>query len=110
MCQAFSSWQRLNKATSKDPDKYSRMRSDGLVHLQFACELYKRQAAAGRLVLHEHPAQADSWAEESVHTTLLVTLHNIMFIANTVWVHEEVLFPNRVFFNRFLCFFGSQFD
>ena len=31
------------------------------VHMEFVCKMYKKQLAAGRHFLHEHPAGATSW-------------------------------------------------
>ena len=39
-------------------------------HLEFVCQLYKLQAEAGRLFLHEHPAQASSWEEDCIGRTM----------------------------------------
>lgn len=69
-CVAFSPWQRLNRLRSRDPDKYRRMREDGVTHLKFVCHLYAKQVKAGRYFLHEHPAQADSWTESCIQDIL----------------------------------------
>ena len=34
-----------------------------MVHLRFVCELYQEQLRHGRYFLHDHLAQASSWAE-----------------------------------------------
>jgi len=34
-----------------------------MLHLEFVCELYRDQVAAGRYFLHEHPETATSWDE-----------------------------------------------
>ena len=62
-CVAFSPWQRLNRLRSRNPEKYKKMREDGVMHLKFVCHLYAKQVKAGRYFLREHPAQADSWTE-----------------------------------------------
>ena len=36
------------------------------VHLQFVCEVYKKQLAAGRHFLHEHPGNATSWKVDCI--------------------------------------------
>ena len=38
--------------------------------MEFVCELYADQIKAGRLFLHEHPAQASSWDEQCIERIL----------------------------------------
>jgi hypothetical protein len=66
MCRAWSTWQALNEARSKDPDKYRRSKVQAELHMRFVCELYQLQIDAGRYFLHEHPAGASSWSLECV--------------------------------------------
>ena len=68
MCTAFSAWQRINNR-KRDPSIVSKEYVRAMIHIRFTMELYKIQHAAGRYFLHEHPAQASSWAEDVVlHT------------------------------------------
>ena len=39
-------------------------------HLRFCMRLYKKQADAGRLFLHEHPAYATSWKMPEVEKVM----------------------------------------
>ena len=66
MCTMYSPWQRINRF--RDVSRYKREKKRARRHLEFVCELYHMQLARGRLFLHEHPAQADSW-EELCHQT-----------------------------------------
>ena len=72
MCVEFSAWQRLNKAKSPTPEEYDERRKKAVRHLDFVCKLYRLQADAGRLFLHEHPAQASSWEEDCVERILKI--------------------------------------
>ena len=65
MCTAFSSWQHINNK-KRDPSVVESERKSGLMHLAWMCKLYAKQARAGRLFLHEHPAHATSWNEKCV--------------------------------------------
>ena len=53
----------------RNPDIVSREYVRAMIHIRFTMELYQLQHAAGRYFLHEHPAQASSWAEEIVRRT-----------------------------------------
>ena len=57
MCTAFSTWQFIN-SNKRDPNIVQAEKKAGLVHLPWMCKLYAKQAAAGRLFLHEHPGNA----------------------------------------------------
>ena len=65
MCTAFSAWQHLNKHR-RDPTVITKEYTRAMIHIRFCMELYALQAREGRYFLHEHPAQATSWAEEEV--------------------------------------------
>ena len=65
-CTDFRPRQRLNKAKAANPEEYVEARRRGVRHLEFVCKLYKLQHEAGRLFLHEHPRQADSWEEACI--------------------------------------------
>ena len=65
MCTAFCTWQKLNHARM-DPEIVRREMVRARVHLDFTMHLYRKQVAAGRLFLHEHPAHATSWQEPTV--------------------------------------------
>ena len=43
------------------------------MHLAWMCKMYERQLAAGRLILHEHPANATSWSEPCILSVLQKT-------------------------------------
>ena len=49
-----------------DPDVVREKLAEGRLHLQFVASLYRIQAAEGRYFLHEHPATALSWKENTV--------------------------------------------
>ena len=38
--------------------------------LNFACQVYSKQDAAGRTYIHEHPLSASSWKEEAIQELL----------------------------------------
>lgn len=65
MCTAFSTWQFINNK-KRDPNIVQAEKKAGLVHLAWMCKLFAKQAAAGRLFLHEHPGNATSWDEKCV--------------------------------------------
>ena len=56
-CAAFSQLQNL----AKDSERWRALAREGMQHLTFVCELYKKQIDGERFFLHEHPAQARSW-------------------------------------------------
>ena len=56
-CSFASTLQRLNP----DSPQWRALLRQGLQHLVFVCEMYKRQHSAGRRFLHEHPEHAASW-------------------------------------------------
>ena len=74
MCTAFSAWQHINNS-QRDPEVTSKEYERGFCHFRFCCELYEHQAAHGRYLLHEHPAQATSWCTEEVKR--IVDLENV---------------------------------
>ena len=47
-----------------DPETVKKKLEEGRIHLKFVARLYRRQLAAGRHFVHEHPAGAQSWKEE----------------------------------------------
>ena len=69
MCTAFSTWQYINNA-KRDPDVVAKELAAGRMHLAWMCRMYLKQIAAGRLFLHEHPANATSWNEPCVREVL----------------------------------------
>ena len=40
-----------NKLRQRDPDKYRKMREDGITHLKCVCYLYETHVKAGRYVV-----------------------------------------------------------
>ena len=89
MCTAFSAWQHINNS-KRDPSVVAKEYARGLSHLKFCCELYEYQVAHGRYFLHEHPAQAMSWATKEVKRIL-----DLEGVARTVG-HQ--------------CQFGAEYD
>ena len=59
MCTKFSSWRRISRVRGEDPSLIRAERDEAVSHFAFVCHLYAKQAAARRLFLHEHPAQAE---------------------------------------------------
>ena len=57
-CAAFSQLQNL----SRDSERWWALAREGMQHLTFVCELYKKQIDGERFFLHEHPAHARSWS------------------------------------------------
>ena len=57
MCTALSTWQSSN-TKKRDPKIVATEKKAGLVRLSWMCKLYMKQAKAGRLFRHEHPANA----------------------------------------------------
>ena len=49
-----------------DGDAVRAKLAEGRLHLKFVCRLYKRQIKKGKFFLHEHPASALSWSEDSI--------------------------------------------
>ena len=67
MCTAWSTWQTLNaKRRLVDQAKLKRLKVQARVHLDFVCRIYPEQLDGGRFFLHEHPAFATSWQEETI--------------------------------------------
>ena len=52
------------------PDKVKTMLAECKVHLDFVCSLYRRQLRRGKYSLHEHPATALSWRQDSIESTM----------------------------------------
>ena len=65
-CTAFSCIQNLNQHNIRDPGQRQEQMQKAREHLIFSTCLYIEQVRAGRLFLHEHPAQASSWSEGCV--------------------------------------------
>jgi len=88
MCTAFSAWQRINNM-KRDADTVTKEWTRAMVHLRFCCQLYRHQAEQGRFFLHEHPAQASSWATRCVEEikamkgVMRVTAHQCQYGAET---------------------------
>ena len=62
-CTDWSSWNIGINHRKMDPMEVERRMVEARVHLKFVVKLYKKQLAAGRHFLHEHPAGAKSWEE-----------------------------------------------
>ena len=65
-CTAFSIWNYAMNYPKMDPEKVKQAVAEGKVHLDFVVSLYRKQLAKGKHFLHEHPATALSWKEETV--------------------------------------------
>jgi len=57
MCTMFSKLQRLSAWTDEKEEKLMK----SIRHIQWCCEMYRRQMQDGRVFLHEHPEGATSW-------------------------------------------------
>ena len=97
MCTMFSSLQRFTPWTEAKQNKWAEHR----MHLRFVTELYRKQAAEGRLFLHEHPAAATSWSLQEVQNIMqrdgvhTVTADQCMFGLVTTKKGEEQHRPGR---------------
>ena len=65
-CTAFSIWNFGMNYKKMDGDAVRAKLAEGRLHLKFACRLYRRQIKKGKFFLHEHPASALSWSEDSI--------------------------------------------
>ena len=81
MCTAFSTWQRLNAARTRDPAAMERAKQGAILHLNFVAELYAEQLDGGRYFLHGHPLHASSWEIPSIA--------RIMAMPNVQRVHGD---------------------
>ena len=59
-CSAFTTWQALNMARSKDPGALMRAKIDAIMHLNLVASLYQEQMDGDRYFLHGHPLYASS--------------------------------------------------
>ena len=59
-CKAFSAWQVLNRARTKDTAAMDRALAATTRHLDFVVSFYSENIDAGRYFLHEHPLHASS--------------------------------------------------
>ena len=66
-CTSFCLWNvAMNYPKAKDKEKVREAIAAGKRHLNFVMSLYRKQLAAGRHFLHEHPASALSWRDDGV--------------------------------------------
>ena len=65
-CTAFSIWNYAMNYPKMDRDKVQRAIEEGKTHLNFVVSLYRKQMLKGKYFLHEHPATALSWKEDTV--------------------------------------------
>ena len=78
-CTSFSIWNHGINHKRMDPQKVRDQLKEGRLHLQCACSLYRRQVAACGYFLHEHPATAMSWNEDSIHAVArMPTVHTVV--------------------------------
>ena len=65
-------WDKMDPKTVEERKRVAR------VHLEFCAKLYRIQHEVGRYFLHEHPASATSWHEETIkslcHENVVVTV------------------------------------
>ena len=57
-CKAFSTWQILNRARTRDAAAMDRALAAAARHLDFVVSMYREQIGGGRYFLHEHPIHA----------------------------------------------------
>ena len=65
-CTAFSLWNYAINCPKMDPEKVRRAVDEGRTHLNFVVSLYRKQMLKGKHFLHEQPATALSWKENTV--------------------------------------------
>ena len=65
-CTAFSTWNFAMNYPKMSKDKVRDAIAAGRVHLNFVVSLYRKQMYKGKYFLHEHPATALSWKEDTV--------------------------------------------
>ena len=64
-CVAFSNLQALSR-NKRDCGIVKKEMGQAVGHLKFCMEIYRIQASAGRLFMHEHPHSASSWRRQEV--------------------------------------------
>ena len=69
MCTAFSTWQRINNCICC-PVAVAAEKKRAVDHLDFCIEPYREQIRHGFYFLHEYPAYASSWQEETMQSLL----------------------------------------
>ena len=65
-CTPFSIWNYAMSFKKMSKEKVRAMVEEGQRHLHFVSSLYRKQLAAGRHFLHEHPATALSWKDPMI--------------------------------------------
>ena len=61
-CTPFSQLQTMSPMDEKAMTRWD----EGVEHMKFVIQLYRNQLNAGRVFLHEHPANAKSWSLEEI--------------------------------------------
>ena len=61
MRTAFSTWQTLKEAKTKNPKNMRKAYVQACVHMEFVVRLYHEQLFGNRYFLYEHPGYASSW-------------------------------------------------
>ena len=69
-CMPFSIWNHGINHKRMAAEDVEKSLEEGRLHLQFACSLYRYRVSQGRYLLHEHPASAMSWSEDSIKSSL----------------------------------------
>ena len=65
-CTAFSLLNVGLNYPKMDKEEVRKRIKEGLVHLKFVCQLYRRQIRNGKFFLHEHPNSALSWKTKPI--------------------------------------------
>ena len=68
-CTDFSVIQNINRDRMGEVE-WQRRKIEAMDHLEFACEMYIKQAEQGRVFVHEHPATASSWRQRCIRKVL----------------------------------------
>ena len=69
-CTSFTALHHTINYAKMPADEGKRSMDKGMLHLRFACKLYRDQLRQGIYVLHGHPRTAKSWDSEPAQQTL----------------------------------------
>ena len=65
-CTPFCAWNQHMNYPKMDRERVESLMKEGRMHLEFMAKVYRKQYRRGRFFLHEHPATAVSWSEQSI--------------------------------------------
>ena len=65
-CTPFCAWNQHMNYPKMDRERVESLMKEGRMHLEFMAKVYRKQYRRGRFFLHEHPATAASWSEQSI--------------------------------------------